>query len=441
MTSGEPDGDELLSPPRPLLPRRVRLAVIVLLALAVAAGVAVAAWPDQHHASPVVAATSRTTPRPAPVPTFSQSAAPRRWPTARAACGGRSDLPFVTGALPVGGRHTGITAMVGGEQVARLDFDSGHLQWANDLRLTRDEYVTGIVAGEPIRIVTHNCFGPDIEGPRVFDLTEHGAVAVPVPGRIDDILVDGQQMWALRLPTGPTNSGTLIPLGGGAPVRLPPGFLPGAISDGVVVGGIATPSDAGRLVLVDATTGLIRRSLGNADVLVAAGGVVVWTTGCEIVFPTACRAHRQAIAGGPVTSYRLPRPPAFSLTALSPDGRLLAFSMERAGPDPRFEVEHPFPPADIAVLHLDSGVVDTVPGIELPAKSSPALGFTDGGWLVIALDSGIRTRVLAWRPGLAHPVESRAVPGLVSTPPALLITPRRDATDSRVGRWGMQRLR
>jgi hypothetical protein len=140
------------------------------------------------------------------------------------------------------------------------------------------------------------------------------------------------------------------------------------------------------------------------------------------------------VSGGPISSYPLTHSPSSSTTAFSADGKLVAFTMQRPRFDPRFIADHPFPPADVAVLHLDTGVVHTVPGVEIPAKSAPALGFTSDNWLVIALGAGTRTRVLAWRAGLMHAVESRAVPGLVGSPPALQVLTPRTSTEGSAGR-------
>jgi hypothetical protein len=107
---------------------------------------------------------------------------------------------------------------------------------------------------------------------------------------------------------------------------------------------------------------------------------------------------------------------------LSPDGRLIAFTLERARQDPRFDQGHPIPPTDVAVLHLDTAELDVIPGIELPAKSLPAMTFSpDSRWLVMALDAGTKTRLLAWRPGLTRAYEARSVPGRVYPPVAMAI--------------------
>jgi hypothetical protein len=74
-------------------------------------------------------------------------------------------------------------------------------------------------------------------------------------------------------------------------------------------------------------------------------------------------------------------------------------------------------------MELGTGRLDIVPGIELPTKSQPGLAFAErGDWLVIALDAGSRTRLLAWRPGLRQPYETNALPGLVHDPPTLVVT-------------------
>lgn len=55
------------------------------------------------------------------------------------------------------------------------------------------------------------------------------------------------------------------------------------------------------------------------------------------------------------------------------------------------------------------GSVDTVLA---EGAESPSLAFSaDGRWLVIALDAGSNTRLLAWRSGLAHPYETTPIAG------------------------------
>lgn len=179
---------------------------------------------------------------------------------------------------------------------------------------------------------------------------------------------------------------------------------------------------SGALLLVDAATGRVRVDLGPGLAVAAGYGVVLWTRGCDEVSDGPCTLHRRRVAGGATASYHLPRPPGSTAGVLSADGRRLAFTLERAAQDPRYEQGHPMPPADIAILHLDTGALDVVPGVELAAKMSPALAFsTDGRWLVMALDAGTRTRLVAWRPGLTRPLESTPVAGPVSGAPAIVV--------------------
>ena len=436
MTSGGPDGAELLGSPRPLLPPRVRLAATVLVAIAVATGITVAVWPDGQNSRPIAASTSPSVPATTSGSASSTATNPQRmWPTAPEACGGDAELPLVTGAVPATG-HTGISVVLAGTRIAELDFDNGQISRPAGSVLLRHEYAVGLLGGRTLLLETSNCRGSDFGPPRLLRLTTAGPVGVRMPHRIDEFLFDSSRAWGLRWPADQLTHGVIYPAGGGPPVRLPRGFTPSAVTDGVLVGSVARSSNtAGALVLVDAATGLVRRNLGVGQELAAAGGTVVWTTGCDLERPAACAAHRQAVDGGVVTSYRLPRPPA-SDAVLSPDHRLLAFTMERPAQDPRYVYEHPFPPTDIAVLNLDTGVVETVPGIEIPAKSAPALDFTDDNWLVVGLGAGTRTRVLAWRSGLAHPMETRAVPGLVGSPPAMALLRRSGATITQRRRVG-----
>jgi hypothetical protein len=133
--------------------------------------------------------------------------------------------------------------------------------------------------------------------------------------------------------------------------------------------------------------------------------------------------HSRSVTGGPTASYRFPRP-AFD-GVISPDRRLIALTLERPDLDTRFE-GHPIPPSDIAVLHLDTGQLEIVPRVEVPAKIFPGRAFAaDGRWLVIALDAGPKTRLLAWRSGLGQPYESKPIAGPTMEPLPILVLPAR----------------
>jgi hypothetical protein len=181
------------------------------------------------------------------------------------------------------------------------------------------------------------------------------------------------------------------------------------------------------LVLLDIATGRVCADLGPGTTLAVGHGVIVWSEHCRSDDRRPCEVHRRPVAGGATSSYRIPRPPGPSVGALSPDGRRLAFTIQRREPTPRHEQGHPGQPTDIAVLHFGTGLVELVPGIELPAKTSPALAFSgDSRWLAIALGTGFDIRLLAWRTGLALPVESTRVAGPMQGAPALQVLPAAD---------------
>jgi len=237
------------------------------------------------------------------------------------------------------------------------------------------------------------------------------------------VLTDRNRAWIVSDPTDADHAyGTVTPVAGGPRVRLPAGFYPSAVVNDTIVGLLQPDPSAPStwLMLVDARTGRALARLEQAASPLAAGaGRVLWTSGCQQGDTKPCMLRHRSTAGGPTTGYPLPR--STCCGAVSPDGTIVAFLLQRATTDSRFE-GHPLPPSDIAVMHLDTGRLEVVPGVEIPAKSPPGLAFaTPGGWLVIALDAGPQTRLLAWRPGLKQPYETTAIPGLVRNPPTLVI--------------------
>lgn len=390
---------------------------MLIVAVVVLAGlVLVKVWPNSTPTHPAAAGTSAPT-----IATFPSVPAggPPPWPTAPEACGGTAELPLVS-SVPAR-EHTGLTLLVGGSRLQTVDFDTGRAEVLAQPRLGPSEYVVRLVTGSQIHAVTATC---TTGAAHVLGVSAAGAVhEIARSGRGGDVLVDGPKAWVVTDPAEQHDRGSLLPLAGGTRVRLPANFYPAGITDGVVVGSLDSGPGPGSLLLVDATTGRVRADVGKGLSVAVAHGVVVWTDGCDVSVIRPCTLHRRSVHGARTDSYRLPRPPGFSAAALSPDGRLLAFALERRGQDPRYEQGHPLPPADIAVLHLDTGTLEIVPGIELPAKTVLALAFSrDDRWLMIALDAGSRTRLLAWRSHLPHPYETRPVPGPVDVP-AIAVLP------------------
>jgi len=416
--------EELLESGRPALPRRVRLGALLVAGLAVCALIVVRGWPHSaksHHRVALPSTSLHTV-----APTAPRSPLPP-WPTAPEACGGDAELPVVS-STPAKQR-TGIKLLVGGVGLGTVDFDSGHIAALPNVHPRSGEYVVGLLATSQTYAVSSTCATTGL--PSVSRLvrigTDGNTGVVPLPGSLGTVFGDGPQVWGVTFPDDLHPNGFLVPLDGGKRVRLPAGFWPVAITRGVVVGNLDSASTGGgSLVLVDAATGLLRTDLGAGQPLAIGHGVVLWAADCYASIDKPCTLHRRSVAGGATVDYRLPRSPGFTAGVIRPDGRLLAFTLERGTPELRYQSGHPIPPADVAILHLDTGTVDVVPGIEVPAKQAPGLTFSaDGRWLVVALNAGTRTRLLAWRAGLTRPYESRAISGLVWGPPAIIVLPPR----------------
>jgi hypothetical protein len=316
---------------------------------------------------------------------------------------------------------TGIALLLGGQYLRTLDFDSGQVGGFPHAGLRPGEYVVDLVTAAQTYAMVTEC---GIAPVRVFRIGTDGNISnVALPGPIDTVLTDGTRAWGVSNPKTDNSSGYLMPLDGGRRVRLPAGYLPSAITDGVIVGG-SYATGTGSVMLVDLATGHVRDNLGSGLLVAVGHGVVLWTVGCDVSSDKPCTLHRQPVAGGTTSSYRLPRPPGFARCTVSPNGRLVAFALERATQDVRYQSGHPLPPSDIAILHLDSGRLGIVPGIETAPKMSPGLAFSPNSrWLVITLNAGSRIRLLAWRSGLAHPYESRSMVEQVLDPPPVAILP------------------
>jgi hypothetical protein len=341
---------------------------------------------------------------------------PRPWPTAPGACGSDTDLPIVSSTAP--GERTGIRVLLAGRRLRTVDFDTGRVTGETPAGLRPGEFVVDLDVASQTYAVTTTC---DFGSLRVVRV---GTGPVTRVGSIDMVLSDGADAWGVSSPTEHHPRGLLIPLAGGRRVQLPAGFYPQASVNGVIVGILQRESEGtspGSVLLIDATTGTVRANLGTGWPVAAGNGLVVWAEACDAISNKACTLHRMPVDGGRVTSYRLPRPAFAGL--VSPDRRLLVLTLE--GPTQDAQVEgHPIAPNDIAILNLDTGRLAIAPGIEVPAKASPGLAFSaDSRWLVIALNAGSKTRLLAWRSGLAHPYKSKPIAGQTLQPPPILIVP------------------
>ncbi|MFF0269001.1 hypothetical protein [Kribbella sp. NPDC004536] len=366
----------------PRWPRWGRVGGLVLVGLAALVLVAVRVWPGQDSTQAVVAP----------------------WPSAQGACASVHDLAIVSSTPPK--ERTGLRVLLGGDRVRTVDFDGGPVATVGALR--PGEF--GDVLGNGL-VVTRTCA---LGGSRILRLGDGEKLSVL--GSLESLLAGPGGVWVVTFPPDTDHGdGFVRPLDSDRWTRLPVGFTPYAVSGDELVG-LLDPSQSGppsRLVIVSATTGRKLADLGQDAQPVATGiGQIVWTTGCDPSGGGPCDLHRRRLRTGSTSTYRVPRPVCCS-GVVSPDGKLVAFLLERSTDDPRY-AGHPMRPSDIAVLQLDTGRLEIVPGIELPAKSSPGLAFSaDGRWLAIALDAGPRIRLLAWRPGLQLPYETGPIPGQV----------------------------
>ena len=108
----------------------------------------------------------------------------------------------------------------------------------------------------------------------------------------------------------------------------------------------------------------------------------------------------------------------------SPDSTQAAFQLARARLDSRLTTELGLPPSDVAVLHLNVGSLDLVPGLKLPPETQAGLAFdATGHWLLATVSEGNRGELLAWRQGMPGPALVTSLPGPLADPPPLLPAP------------------
>ena len=240
-----------------------------------------------------------------------------------------------------------------------------------------------------------------------------------------DLLGGPHHAWAVTYP----RHTLLTPLNGGRTVTLKAGTDPVAdTAAGLVVDYHPRTGGPGALELVDPTTGALVRRLARGSPLGAAAGVVLVSLPDCGASPANRMCTLESIGlttGQPTATFKLPggRVPV-SDAVFSPSGTLAAFQLARAGQDPGFTAGSPSPPADVAVLHLDTGKVDMVPGLELPPGTGAGLAFdATGNWLLATVSEGDHGELLAWRQGMPGPALVTSLPGPLMAAPPLLVAP------------------
>jgi hypothetical protein len=391
--------------PRP--PRWVSAAAWVA-AAAVLAGVIIArAWP--HHA----AASSR----PGSLPSGSSSAA---WPSAAGACGWPVYLPRIhlarhhagaDGKVLVGGM--GLRQVTLGRAVSgRLPGLPGH-----------GRLVTKLVAGPGAAYAVAMPCTSTRPSARVYRIVAGAAHRLTTTA--DDVLGGPHRAWAVTYLAHHT---VLTPLTGGRGLTLKPGTIPFVdTAAGLIVAHYGRPNLPGTVELIDPTTGALRRRLAAATPLGAAGHLLlVGLPGCgaPLTHRTCTLESIDLATGWPTARFELPagRVPVAD-AAFSPDGMAATLQLTRASQDPRLTTGPPYPPTGLVVLHLHTGRLDIVPGIELPPLTWAGLAFdATGRWLLTTVSEGKRGELLAWRQHMPGPALVTTLPGPLATDTPLLPT-------------------
>ena len=330
------------------------------------------------------------------------------------ACGGAASLPQILLAP----RYAGVnaTVLVGGTALRQVDVGRS---------------VSGPLPGLSGRqglLVTKLVTGPDAEyalaGPRcggslrVYRVV--AGVAHTLDTAADDLLGGTHHAWAVIYPPHP--GAVLTPLNGGPAIMLTADTYPVAdTAAGLVVvhSDPLAPVSAGRpdtVELLDPKTGALLRRLTEGSAMGAADGVVlVSLPDCAAASTrTSCTLESVDLkTRRPTATFRLPvgRVPV-SDAVFSPDGSQAAFQLARASQDLRFMTGHPFPSADVVILHLHTGSLDIVRGLKLAPKTQAGLAFdATGNWLLATVSNGDRGELVAWRKGMSGPTLVITVPG------------------------------
>jgi hypothetical protein len=311
------------------------------------------------------------------------------------------------------------TVLVGGTALRQVILGSGVYRTLPGLR-DQGLLVTKLVAapGVDYAFVEPRCSGY-LWVYRIF-----AGAARRLDTTADDLLGGPRDAWAVTY----RSHTVLTPLSGGRVVTLKNSTDPIADTAAglVVVHGPGT-GRAGTVELVDPNSSALLRWAAKGYPVGATGHVMlVSLPGCRApLTKRACTLQSIDLkTGRPRATFELPagRVPV-SAAVFSPDGTTAAFQLARARQDLRFTTERPLP-SDVAVLHLDTGSLDIVPGLELPPGAGAGLAFdVTGRWLLVTVSEGDRGELLAWRRAMPGPALVTSLPGPLMASPPLLLAP------------------
>lgn len=426
---GEPEraGQALPRPLSGLARHRWARWAVVALACVGAGGLMVTAVTSEHQAgraAPPAAAHP-------PAPLVIGPVAPQQpWPSGPGACGSQRFLPKVN-AAPLRA-STGVRVQVGGQSVHTADLDARSVTPAPGLKLSSQQFVSQLVPGKDASYaLVQSC--ESTETSSVLRITPDSSSLVLASRHIESLLPDGRGgIWAVLVEDiatyGPI---TLAQLPGPGVVRLPAGLRPIAVWGKQLIGLSTTGAErlspsSGALVSYDLTTRRLGGRIGRASSLTVDAGVLLWIDQpCSPLEKCALRRLDLATGGRTVREYDLPVETSLVGGVLNSDRTQLAFPLARIYEGQRTDYDGFGPPYDLAVLHLDTGALERIGGLLLPATEMPGLTFAGADWLVIALNQGRSTELLVWRSGQSRPLR----PGLrirdvmLQEPPVLALAP------------------
>lgn len=375
----------------------------------------------------VYVAVSRSA-QPKETATSSYQAAKKPWPSVEGLCG-PSQLALV-GPTDILSATTGIQLFVGGQPRAMaVDVDTGAVTQGEPAASSPDQFVGELAdTKDGTLALVSTC----TESVGLAKLRADGGLGATLAPEVNGLLVGGDHPWGLIYPSSDSvSSGSagpaslaiqLDPLNGGSRIELPAGAYPiGAFGDLVVTRSTSMNGSSDDFAVFDTATSTPAAPFGSAptastqvpSLLLMSGSTVIWTgRDCS---SSGCQLHRYDLTtginelGGTV---RVPSGRILLGTSLSPDGTTVVGTLRRAKADLTYESANDptNTPLDFAVVDVQTGELEVVPGIELGPLSGVIATFSrDSRWLImptVAVD--LTLRILLWRQGLDRPLESSA---------------------------------
>lgn len=404
--------DELANEPRPtprwLLPA-VAVVVLVVAAVLVSRG-------DREPTAARDGSRPAASPS-APAPASAGAVLPQPG-TATSACRD-VELPLVEAAAAPQG--TRIQLLVGDRDLRLVDVDTGTTRVVTaPAQLGRGQAVSELTRAEGriLAVLNGECGAGGLGSGRLVEVDPSTGELTPAgPG---DQVLPGTPATVLEY-DAPGGRWLLRRLAGGGRTPLPEAwsFPLAAAGPSYVMSLIAPNAGAAppTIGLGDPVTGRLTREFGGGTPVAASAHGAFWVAGgCA---PERCLLAHTGV-DGETTAQPVRAEPCCG--TVSPDGRWLAFRLPRESG--RLGA-HPGPPSEVAVLDAQSGRLQVLPGLVLPAKAPTTFAWSaDSRWLAIGADLGTTPLVLLWRDGMPRPVRvpmERTLGGTAGAPALVVL--------------------